>query len=75
MSKKYTVIVNEKHKFNLDECINKDDFEHCADSTSDKLYEIKSGNSIIEVLDRNKNIIMRKEMYIGSSNTMEINLP
>lgn len=75
MSKKYIVIVNETYKFNLDSCINKDGMGHCTDNADDKRYEIKSGNSVVEVLDNNNNLIMRKEMYIGSSNTMEINLP
>lgn len=65
MFKDYTVIVNEKFKFKL----------NVNDDTDSKLYEITSGNSVIKVFDNNNNLIMEKEMYIGSSNTMEINLP
>lgn len=75
MFKDYTVVVNDKYKFKLDACIEQDDTGQCHDNTSDKLYEITSGNSVVKVFDNNNNLIMRKEMYIGSSNTMEINLP
>jgi hypothetical protein len=72
MFKDYTVIINEKFEFKLDACIEQDDNEECHDN---KLYEITSGNSVVKVFDNNNNLIMKKEMYIGSSNTMEINLP
>jgi len=75
MFKNYTVVVNEKYKFKLDACVKQNDSGQCYDNTIDKLYEITSGNSVLKVFDNNKNLIMRKEMYIGSSNTMEINLP
>ena len=75
MFKNYTVIVNEKYTFKLDACIKNDNIGQCHDDTRDKLYEITSGNSVVKVYDNNNNLIMKKEMYIGSSNTMEINLP
>ncbi len=71
----YTVIVNNKYKFILGACDEKDLPEECTNSTDDKLYEITSGNVVVKVLDSNNNLIMEKEMYIGSSNTKEINLP
>lgn len=74
MFKDYTVIVNEKYTFKLDSCI-KDDTGQCQDDTRDKLYEITSGNSVVKVFDNNNNLIIKKEMYIGSSDTMEIDLP
>ena len=74
-SNNYTIVVHEKFKFKLDNCIESNDIEQCHDNTSNKLYEITSGNSVIKVFDNDNNLIMRKEMYIGSSNTMEINLP
>ncbi|WP_419765303.1 MAG: hypothetical protein ACNI28_02455 [Arcobacter sp.] len=71
---KYKILVNEKYEFNLDECIKKDDTGQCHDDTIDKLYETKAGNNIIKVYDRNNNLILQKEVYIGSSNTVEVNL-
>ena len=71
----YTVIVNNKYKFTLGACIENNNQEQCSNSTDDKLYEITSGNVVVKVLDSNNNLIMEKEMYIGSSNTKEINLP
>lgn len=73
--KDYTVIINEKFKFKLDACIQQADTGECRNDTGDKLYEITSGNSVIKVFDNNNKLIMRKEMYLGSSTTMEINLP
>jgi len=60
-SKNYTVIVNDKYKFKLDD-------------TTDKLYEVTSGGVTIKVYDNKNNLIMRKEFYIGSSNTVEVDL-
>ena len=72
--KNYTVIVNDKYKFKLDGCSKRDINGECRDDTSDKLYEISSGGVTIEVYDDKNNLIMRKEFYIGSSNTMEVDL-
>ena len=75
ISKNYIVVVNDKYEFKLDSCIEKDANEECVNSTFNKMYEISSGNSFIKVFDGQNNLIMRKEIYVGSSNTMEINLP
>lgn len=75
MFKDYTVIVNDKYKFTLDGCTETNNPEECNDNTDDKLFEITSGNVVVKVLDKENNMIMKKEMYIGSSNTKEINLP
>ena len=72
--KSYTVLVNGKYKFTLDACTEKDAAGQCQEDTREKLYEITSGKTIIEVFDSNDSLVMKKEMYIGSSNTMEINL-
>lgn len=71
---KFKVLVNDKYKFNLDECVQKDDTGQCYDETIDKLYETKAGNNFIKVFDKNNNLILEKEIYIGSSNTVEVNL-
>jgi uncharacterized membrane protein len=67
--KGYKVIINGKYKFKLDSNIIKEN------NIVDNLYEVKSGNSIIKVFDTKNNLIIKKEIYIGSSNTLEINLP
>lgn len=73
--KSYTVVVNEKYKFQLDACVERDKGVPCYDGTENQVYEITSGNTFIKVFDKDNNIIMNKEMYIGSSNTMEVDLP
>ena len=73
--KNYTVIVNDKYQFELDACSEQTPTDECHDNTFNKLYEIRSGNSIVKVLDSDKNLILEKEVYIGSSNTVEVNLP
>lgn len=75
ITKNYTVVVNDKYEFKLDSCIEKDDNDHCVNSTFNKMYEISGGNSVIKVFDGQNTLIMRKEIYVGTSNTMEINLP
>lgn len=70
----YTVVVNDKYTFKLDACAQKDNNEQCVSSTYNKLFEVSSGNVVLKVFDSNNNLIMRKEMYIGISNTVEINL-
>jgi hypothetical protein len=75
LSENYIVVVNDKYKFNIDACIKNANTNECYDTTADKLYEITSGNSVIQVFDNKNNLIIKKEMYIGSSNTKEINLP
>lgn len=60
-SKNYTAVINNKYKIKLDK-------------TTNKLYEIKSGKVALKIYDENNNLIMKKEFYIGSSNTMEVNL-
>ena len=71
----YSVLINEKYSFQLSSCV-KQEGEECHDTTSNKLYEVTSGNVVIEVTDnRTRKLILRKEMYIGSSNTAEIILP
>jgi hypothetical protein len=74
-SSNYSVIVNDKYKFTVDACVKNINTNECYDTTSDKLYEITSGNTVIKVFDSKNNLILEKEMYIGSSNTKEINLP
>lgn len=75
IAKSYKVVVNDKYEFKLDSCTEKDENEQCANSTFNKMYEIGNGNSFIKVFDSKNNLIMRKEVYIGSSNTVEISLP
>lgn len=70
---KYFVTINDKYNFTVDSCINTDNNE-CT-SEKNKLYKIKSGVNNIKVLDSNKNIIINKEFYVGSDNTMEIDIP
>lgn len=69
-SKTYTVTINNKETFILNECI-----EPCNKSSQDTLYEIDSGKILIKVTDGNHKLVLEKNVYIGSSNTMEIKLP
>jgi hypothetical protein len=77
MFKKYTVLVNKKYAFQLGACENsEEELNKCEDPTRDKLYEVTSGRILIEVTDISTDeLILRKEMYLGSSNTTEIILP
>ena len=74
--KKYTVLVNKKYGFQLGACENTEEINQCEDPTRNKLYEVTSGKILIEVTDSSTDeLILRKEMYLGSSNTTEIVLP
>lgn len=71
----YIIVVNDKYKFILDSCVKNENTGECNDDTVNKLYEVTSGNIFIKIFDNKNNLIMKKEMYLGSSNTKEINLP
>lgn len=70
---KYLVIINDKYNFTLDNCIVNEN-NNCFDENN-KLFEISSGVSTIKIFDNKKNLIINKEIYVGSNNTMEITLP
>lgn len=70
----YTVVVNDKYKFILDACKEDPNTHRCYDNTIDKVYEVNSGNVVIQVFDEQENLVMRKEVYLGSSNTVEVHL-
>lgn len=74
ISKDYMVVVNDKYQFKLKACVVKDNSGQCHSSTQDTLYKISSGNSVIKIYDSKNHLIMNKKVYIGSSNTMEIDL-
>ena len=74
MEKSYKIVVNKKYEFLLDSCLPTQNENQCSDNITNKLYEITSGNVIIEVFENNT-LIMKNELYLGSSNTKEINLP
>jgi hypothetical protein len=71
--KSYKVVVNNKYQFKLDACVEQDDKNQCQDNTFNKLYKVSSGNLDVKVYN-NDILIMDKEVYVGSSNTVEINL-
>jgi len=77
MYKKYSVLVNKKYVFELGGCeYHGEEKNECQDPTSNKLYEVSSGKILIEVTDNSSGkLILRKELYLGSSNTTEIVLP
>jgi len=70
--KSYHVVINNSD-FLLHSCIPNLKKDQCH-NTQDKLYEIQSGNVVIDVFENNT-LIMKKEIYLGSSNIKEINLP
>lgn len=71
-SDSYTVVVNDKYKFNLDKCQTVNETGNCIDSVDNNLYEVTSGKIEIKVYDKDNNLILQKEMYLGTSNTKEI---
>lgn len=71
----YTIVINEKYEFSLNSCVPNKDTGHCYDDTVNKVFEVSSGNNVVKAYDSNKNLILRKEVYMGSNNTVEINLP
>jgi len=73
-TKTYTVMVNNKYKFILDACVEDPNTSTCYDNSIDKLYEVSSGNIIIEVFDEKENLIIHKEAYLGSSNTIVMDI-
>jgi len=73
-TQKYTVVINDQYTFNLDSCTLQIETGQCYDDTTNKLYKITSGKFTIKVYDQDTNLILQKEHFIGSSNTMEINL-
>ena len=70
----YTVHVNDNYVFELDKCKTQKDVP-CEDSTVNNKYQVSSGNINIKVYNSNKVLILEKEIYLGSSNTVEIDLP
>lgn len=74
-SKQFTVKINNRFNFTLDRCIKKDGEVECINSIEHKLYEVSSGNIDIQVFSEEGNLVLQKNGYIGSSSTMEINLP
>ena len=74
-SKQFTVMINNKNKFTLDGCINKDNDLECVDTTENKLYEVTSGNIDIQVFNKQGELILHRNSYLGSSSTMEVVLP
>lgn len=74
-SNNYTVVVNDTYTFTLTPCTQKDVNAQCVDETNDNIYEVSSGNIKIKIYNNHNTLIMSKEAYLGSSNTMEIDLP
>lgn len=70
----FKIIVNEKYTFMLNSCVFNKDTGNCYDDTSNKMYEIESGNINLKVYDSNGTLIMDKEFFVGSNNTIEVNL-
>ncbi|MDD2651848.1 MAG: hypothetical protein PHX44_02205 [Sulfurimonas sp.] len=74
--KNYTVTVNDKYTFKLDSCAKDPEAKEavqCHDSNN--VYEVTSGSVKISVIDDKGNLIMDKTVYIGSTNTVMVELP
>lgn len=69
----YKVKINEKYEFYLNSCTPNENTNNCQDSTLNKLYEVSSGNTNIKVYDNKNQILLDKDIYIGSNNTVEVN--
>lgn len=74
-SNAYTVLVNEKHTIDLGSCVKNESTGTCQDLIADSLYEVQSGKTTIGVMDKTGKLILQKEVYVGSSNTVEVSLP
>lgn len=72
LSQNYIVTVNNKYTFKLDKCIKNKEPDDCINSNKNTLYEVDSGKLVVRITDDNDNIIMEKNMYIGSGNTKEV---
>ena len=73
-SESYNVVVNDKYEFKLDSCIVDQQTGACHDNTKNELYEVKSGNINIKVYNKDKVLILDKNIYVGSNNTVEVDL-
>ena len=71
---RYGVVINDKYTLDLEPCIFNEETKECTDETKNTLYEIKSGNNNLKIYDKNKILILEKNYYIGSSNTIEVKL-
>jgi len=72
-SEKYTVTVNETQKFDLVTCKENDSKNQCT-KNEDMLYEVKSGQVTIMIIDSSGHSILKESMYLGAGNTKEISL-
>lgn len=68
----YKIIVNDNYEFYLKSCIPDVNTNTCQDDTINKLYEVSSGNTNIKIYDNRNQIILNKDFYIGSNNTIEV---
>ncbi len=68
-SQNYIVTVNNKYTFRLDKCVKTKEVSNCDLNNKGTLYEVDSGKLLIVVTDDNGNLIMERNMYIGSGNT------
>lgn len=71
-SNNYIVTVNSAHKFKLKACVNGEEATPCGNANEDVLYEVSSGQLLIVVTDDHGNLIMERNMYVGSGNTVEV---
>lgn len=69
----YKIVVNDNYEFYLKSCIPDENTNACQDDTVNKLYEVSSGNTNIKVYDNKNQILLNKDIYIGSNNTVEVN--
>jgi hypothetical protein len=72
IDKNYRVMINEKYDIYLKSC-SFNDTNSCHDDLENNLYEVSSGNNNIKVYD-NEKLILDKNIFFGSSNTVEVNL-
>lgn len=71
--KDYRVLINEKYEIYLKSCTLNSDSNSCSDEIENNLYEVSSGNNNIKIYD-NEKLILNKNIFIGSSNIVEVNL-
>lgn len=65
-NQEYSIVVNDLKRF---------DISLPSEAKSNEVYEVSSGKIGLKVFNKSGQIILQKEMYVGSSNTVEVSLP
>jgi hypothetical protein len=70
----FVVLINDNYKFELKACVVDEETKGCYDNTVNELYEVETGNINLKVFNSDNILILEKDIYIGSNNTVEVDL-